>query len=35
VPDSLPKTASGRVKIIAPDAQGNAGERVFGKLKIR
>ncbi len=35
VPDSLPKTGSGRIKIIARDAEGNAGEAVSGKLKIK
>jgi TolB protein len=35
VPDSLPKTGAGRIKIIARDAQGNAGEVVSGKLKIK
>ncbi len=35
VPGSLPKTGTGRIKIIARDAQGNAGETVSGKLKIK
>lgn len=35
VPDSLPKTGTGRIKIIARDAQGNAGEAVTPKLKIK
>jgi Tol biopolymer transport system component len=35
VPDSLPKTGTGKIKIIARDAQGNAGETVSGKLKIK
>jgi hypothetical protein len=35
VPDSLPKTEAGRIKVIARDAQGNAGESVSGKLKIK
>jgi hypothetical protein len=35
VPDSLPKTGTGRIKIIARDAQGNAGEAVSGNLKIK
>ena len=35
VPDSLPKTGTGRIKIIARDAHGNAGEAVSGKLKIK
>ncbi len=35
VPDSLPKTGTGRIKIIARDAVGNAGEAVSGKLKIK
>ena len=35
VPDSLPKTGAGRIKIIARDGQGNAGEVVSGKLKIK
>jgi Tol biopolymer transport system component len=35
VPDSLPKTGTGKIKIIARDAQGNVGEAVSGKLKIK
>ena len=35
VPDSLPKTESGRIKIIARDARGNTGESVSGKLKLK
>ena len=35
VPDSLAKTGTGRIKIIALDAQGNAGETVSGRLKIK
>lgn len=35
VPDSLSKTESGRIKIIARDAQRNTGESVSGKLKLK
>ena len=35
VPDSLTKTGTGRIKVIARDAQGNAGETVSKKLKIK